>query len=121
MKRTADRKTRHARVRAKVVGTAETPRLSVFRSHQHIIVQLIDDRTGHTLIAVDDLVRKKKKESGEKKKTTPVVRAENIGQELAKRAIEKKIKTVVFDRGGYRYHGIIRAVAEGARKGGLTF
>lgn len=121
MHRQSDRKTRHARVRAKVIGTAEKPRLSVFRSNRHIIAQLIDDQKGFTLASADDISRKGMEHEKEKKKTTPVIRAEHIGQELARRALGKKIKIAVFDRGGYRYHGIIRAVAEGARKGGLKF
>lgn len=109
---------RHARVRAKVKGTAERPRLSVFRSNKHLFVQIIDDEKGHTLVSVSDL---KKTKIGTKTKFLKIKVAEKIGQEIAKKALEKGIKQVVFDRGGYAYHGRVKAVAEGARKGGLEF
>lgn len=105
---------RHRRVRAKVQGTARRPRLSVFRSNQHVWVQLIDDVAGKTLASTSDKNLKEKKES-------TVAAAEKVGKELAKQALEKKIDMAVFDRGGYKYHGIVKAVAEGARKGGLKF
>lgn len=119
MRRTTDRNVRHARVRAKIKGTAQIPRLSVFRSAKHIVVQLIDDEKGATIVFADDLQRKKEKRDG--KKMAPIARAEKVGHEIAARALDKKITQAVFDRGGYRYHGIIKAVAEGARKGGLRF
>ena len=110
---------RHARVRAKIQGTIERPRFSVFRSHRHIWVQLIDDSKGHTVISAND-----KEIYGERKKNaggiTPMAMSEKVGEAAARKALEKKIVTAVFDRGGYRYHGIIKAVAEGARRGGLT-
>ena len=99
------RKRRHARVRANVFGTAERPRLSVFRSNRYVKVQLIDDVKMKTIVAAND--RK--------------AAAEQVGKAVAKKAIEKNISAVVFDRGGYRYHGIVKNVAEGARTGGLTF
>lgn len=115
-------KRRHKRVRAKVKGTTICPRLSVFRSNKHIYVQLIDDERDQTLVAVSDLEFKNKKEkmplSGIKKKSEI---AYQIGQLIAKKALEKKIKKVIFDRDGYKYHGRIKAVAEGAREGGLSF
>lgn len=96
---------RHKRVRALVKGTSDRPRLSVFRSSKHIYVQLIDDTKGTTLFNASD-----KKSSAFK-----------IGETLAKKAIEKGIDRVVFDRGGYKYHGRIKEIAEGARQGGLKF
>ena len=103
---------RHRRIRAKVIGTKERPRLSVFRSNQHIYVQLIDDSKGQTLASFDDRKIKKGKK---------VEKAKEIGLAIAKKALEKKIKKAVFDRGGYKYHGQVKAVAEGAREGGLVF
>lgn len=106
---------RHRRVRAKVKGTLTRPRLSLFRSNKHIWAQLIDDMAGKTLLSVGDVSIKRLKQ--EKKITV----AEKVGIALAKSAREKGITTAVFDRGGYKYHGIVKAVAEGARKGGLKF
>lgn len=97
--------TRHRRVRAIIKGTKERPRLSVFRSNKYIYAQLIDDAKGATLLSA----------KGVKKA------ALKIGESLAKKALEKGIKKVVFDRGGYKYHGQVRALAEGARGGGLEF
>ena len=109
------RRKRLARVRQKVRGTSERPRLSVFRSNRHIYAQVIDDIHGKTLAQVSDL--KLTKEKG----ATLCVRAAKVGEAIGKAAIEKKIKTVVFDRGGYRYHGVVKALADGARKSGLRF
>lgn len=106
---------RHRRVRAKVKGTKECPRLSVFRSNQHISVQLINDDKKETLVSFGDFEIKKKKG------LTKVQLAKEVGRLIAKEALEKKIKKVVFDRGGYKYHGRVKAVAEGAREGGLKF
>jgi len=100
---------RHKRVRAKIFGTKEVPRLCVFRSAKHIYCQLIDDEKGRTLFAASDLELKKSKTAYE------------VGKLIAKKALEKKIKKVVFDRGGYKYHGRVKALAEGAREGGLKF
>ena len=108
---------RHKRVRSKVKGTAELPRLSVFRSNRHIFVQLIDDESGKTIAAASDVQSKKSK----KKKVTPKERASAVGELIAKIAKEKKITRVVFDRGGYTYHGLVKEVADGARRGGLAF
>jgi len=105
------KETRHRRVRAKVVGTKDKPRLSVFRSNKHIFLQLIDDRSGKTLVSESDLKLKKK--------TTKTEIAREVGKKLAESAKLKKIKNVVFDRGGYKYHGRIKAAAEGAKEGGL--
>jgi large subunit ribosomal protein L18 len=109
---------RHTRVRARVVGTHTRPRLSVFRSNRHMWVQLIDDTKGKTIVAASDREQQKK---GQKVKDKKVDVAYRIGEEIAKLAIQKKLHSVVFDRGGYKYHGMVKAVAEGARKGGLKF
>lgn len=104
---------RHRRVRAKIKGAADRPRLSVFRSHQHLWIQLIDDAAGHTIAAASDRELKAKEKKGR------VAAAALLGSLIAQKAQGKKITRAVFDRGAYRYHGIVRAVAEGARKGGL--
>ena len=117
MNRTSTRNTRHKRVRAKITGTGSRPRLSVFRSNRGVTIQLIDDTTGKTLGMVRDTAGAKAK----KKKETRQVRAERAGEKIAEIAKEKKIVSVIFDRGGYTYHGIVKAIAEGARKGGLKF
>ena len=109
---------RHRRVRAKIVGTAERPRLAVFRSAKHITTQLIDDASGTTLVAASDThvnVRSGKDES----KSMATARA--VGRELAKRAGAAGIMNVVFDRGGFAYHGRVKALAEAAREEGLRF
>jgi large subunit ribosomal protein L18 len=106
-------KIRHKRIRAKISGAKERPRLSVFRSNKHIFLQLIDDSAGKTLVSASDLKMKKK--------GTKTEIAKEVGKELAKLAKAKKIKKVVFDRGGYKYHGRVKASAEGAREGGLEF
>ena len=103
---------RHARVRAKVFGTAERPRLSVFRSNRGIFAQLIDDEKGVTVLGLSSLSLSK---------GTPVERARKCGVTLAEKAKVKKISTVVFDRGGFLYAGAVKALAEGAREGGITF
>jgi large subunit ribosomal protein L18 len=102
---------RHKRVRAKVKGDASTLRLCVFRSSSHIYAQLIDDEQGKTIVSVNDLDLKGNKSDSAKK----------VGTLLATKAKEKKIEKVVFDRGGYKYHGRVKALAEGAREGGLKF
>jgi large subunit ribosomal protein L18 len=109
----AARLRRHRRVRRRVAGTAERPRLAVFRSNRHIYAQLIDDRTGRTLAAAGTLAVQG---DGDKKAA-----AARVGAELAARARSAGIGSVVFDRGGYRYHGRVRALAEAAREGGLDF
>lgn len=106
------RKIRHKRIRAKIYGTKERPRLSVFRSNKHIFLQLIDDEKGEILVSASDLKVKKK---GTKTET-----AKMVGKELAKLAKGKKIRRVVFDSGGYKYHGRIKAALEGAREEGLV-
>jgi len=112
------RQRRHRRVRKKVFGTAERPRLNVFRSLKHIYAQLIDDDRGVTLAAASTLVPelRAKGKIGTKKDAAKVV-----GELLAQRALAVGIQQVVFDRGGYKYHGRVKALAEGARAGGLQF
>ena len=104
---------RHARVRAKIVGTAARPRLSVFRSNRGMFLQLIDDAAGKTLASASSLEVKAK---GKK-----VEISKELGKMIAEKAVAKKITAVVFDRGAYKYHGRVQAVAEGAREGGLQF
>lgn len=106
---------RQVRVRAKMFGTKDKPRLSVFKSNKYIFAQVINDQIGETLIGVSE------KELGVKEKLTKTERAKQVGVALAKKALAKKIKSVVFDRGSYLYHGRIKALAEGAREGGLKF
>jgi large subunit ribosomal protein L18 len=110
----ARRLRRRRRVRAKVQGTAERPRISVFRSNRGIFVQLVDDVAGHTLAAVNWT------ESG-LRSLKPMEQARRAGELLAERAKAAGIETAVFDRGGYRYHGRVKALAEGARESGLNF
>jgi large subunit ribosomal protein L18 len=105
---------RRRRVRAKIRGSSSRPRLSVFRSNRGVFAQLVDDETGRTVVSVswieDDL-----------RKLKPVEQAKKAGELLAKRAKDAGVETCVFDRGGYRYHGRVQALAEGAREGGLKF
>jgi large subunit ribosomal protein L18 len=112
------RKRRHQRVRKKIIGTAERPRLNVFRSLKHIYGQIIDDTQGHTLVAVSTLDPDLREQWPGLDKTA---QAKAVGQALAKRAQDKGIRKVVFDRGGYKYHGRVKALTEGSREGGLEF
>ena len=138
---------RHKRVRAKIKGIAECPRLCVFRSNKYTTAQLIDDEKAVTIVAVNDSkiklkikdkekIDKKNKDEGDERKpasakatageeeivrTGKVAKAYEVGKLIAEKALEKKIKKVVFDRGGYKYHGRTKAVAEGARDAGLEF
>ncbi len=109
---------RHARVRARIKGTSERPRLSVFRSNRFIWAQLVDDAAGKTLACATDWEKPAKGKKAVKKETR-IVRAERVGERIAAFAKEKKISALVFDRGGYAYHGRVKAVAEGARKAGI--
>jgi large subunit ribosomal protein L18 len=109
---------RHLRVRKRVYGTAERPRLSVFRSIQHIYAQIIDDDRGHTLVAASDRDPDLAAELAGKPKTA---RAGAVGQALGRKALAAGITKVVFDRGGFKYHGRVKALAEGARAAGLNF
>ena len=109
---------RHQRVRNSISGTSERPRLNVFRSLSQIYAQLIDDTAGHTLVAASSLERSLQKKSD---KLNKIDQAVLVGEELAKRARQAGIKQVVFDRGGFRFSGRVKALADGARKGGLEF
>ena len=106
---------RHERVRTKISGTAERPRLCVFRSNKNIAVQVIDDVAGNTLVAASTLDKEVKT------KASNIEAAKEVGELIAKRAIKAGIKNVVFDRGGYIYHGKVKALAEAAREAGLEF
>jgi len=145
LKKQEKRVRRHKRVRAKVFGTSSVPRLCVFRSDKHIYAQVIDDEKGKTLVSTSDQETKisknaklkastsakatadeqnlKEKKDEEKKiiRTAKIAVAYEVGRLLAEKSLNKKIKKVVFDRGGYKYHGRVKALAEGARKGGLSF
>ncbi|MFH0803685.1 MAG: 50S ribosomal protein L18 [Candidatus Tagabacteria bacterium] len=110
---------RHRRVRAKIKGTAQRPRLNVFRSNKHIFLQLIDDEKRKTLVSTGDIMPKTGKKS--RTRTAKTKSAFGAGKILAELAKKKKITSVIFDRGGYAYHGRIKAAAEGAREGGLKF
>ena len=115
IERKAERERRHARVRNKVSGTADRPRLCVFRSNSNLYAQIIDDVAGNTLVQASTLDKEVKTKLSNKEA------AKEVGSLVAKRALEKNIKEVVFDRGGYIYHGVIKELAEAAREGGLTF
>ena len=106
---------RHKRVRSKISGTRERPRLCVFRSAKHIYAQIIDDVNGKTLVSASTMEKSFTENGGNKDA------AKKVGVLVAERALEKKIDTVVFDRGGFVYHGRVQALAEGAREGGLKF
>ncbi|UII56090.1 50S ribosomal protein L18 [Cytobacillus spongiae] len=110
------RKKRHARVRAKLSGTAARPRLNVFRSSKHIYAQLIDDVNGVTIASASTLDKEISIDS-----TSNVDAAIKVGEVVAKRGVEKGVKSVVFDRGGYLYHGRVKALADAARENGLEF
>ncbi|MCL5970645.1 MAG: 50S ribosomal protein L18 [Patescibacteria group bacterium] len=113
MKKTREQR-RKIRVRSKVKGTSDQPRLSVFKSSKFIYAQIIDDKKGETILGVSE----KHLEGKEGQKTN---RAKSLGILLAKKALDRKIKKVVFDKGSYAYHGRVKALAEGAREGGLIF
>lgn len=107
LKKQEKRNKRHRRIRAKISGTAETPRLCVFRSNQYIYAQLINDEKSKIIASA--------------KGKNNMKQAKEVGKEIAKKAVEKKIEKAVFDRGGYKYHGRIKSLADGAREGGLKF
>ncbi len=122
LKKVERRLRRKKRVRKKVFGTPERPRLSVYRSLKHIYAQIIDDTRGHTLVAASSLspeIRERWEELKKEGGKTAVARA--VGELLGKKAVEAGIKKVVFDRGGFKYHGRVKALAEGARSAGLEF
>ena len=110
------RKARHARVRSKVSGTASTPRLNVFRSNSNIFAQIIDDEKAVTLVSASSIDKELKIENGGN-----IEAAAKVGELIAKRAKKAKIEKVTFDRGGYLYHGRVKALAEAARANGLEF
>jgi len=112
------REIRHRRVRRKIVGTTPRPRLCVFRSLNHIYAQVIDDSTGQTLVSMSTLDPQVRSRADGMKKSE---KAELVGALLAEKASNEGIKLVVFDRGGYKYHGRVKALAEAARKAGLEF
>ncbi len=116
--RTKVRLNKHRRIRNRFSGTAERPRLAVFRSNNHMYAQIIDDTVGHTLVSASTLQKEVK---AELEKTNNVDAAAHLGTVIAKRALEKGIKNVVFDRGGFIYQGKIKALAEAAREAGLEF
>lgn len=107
---------RHRRVRARITGTAERPRVSVFKSNKHIFVQFIDDELNKTMLSSKVVSSAKSKIKG-----TKIQKSEKIGEMLAEKAKEAGIKEAVFDRGGFKYHGRVKAVADGLRKGGIKF
>ena len=113
--RKLERQRRHKRVRAKISGTQDCPRLCVYRSNSNIYAQVIDDTKGITLVSASTLDKEVKTKKSNKEA------AKEVGTLVAKRALDKKIKTVVYDRGGYIYHGIVKELAEAAREGGLKF
>ena len=113
--RKAERERRHIRVRNKISGTAERPRLCVYRSNTNLYVQIIDDVAANTLVSASTLDKEVKTKYANKEA------AKEVGALIAKRALEKNIKDVVFDRGGYIYHGVVKELAEAARNGGLNF
>ena len=113
--RKATRERRHLRVRRKISGTAECPRLCVYRSNTNLYAQIIDDVAGNTIVSCSTLDKDVKTKHANKEA------AKEVGALVAKKAIEKNIKTVVFDRGGYIYHGVVKELAEAAREAGLEF
>ena len=113
--RKAERERRHARVRRKISGTAEVPRLAVSKSNKNIIAQIIDDTKGETLVYVSTLDKEIKTKKANKEA------AKEVGTAIAKKALAAKIDTVVFDRGGFIYHGVVKELAEAAREAGLKF
>ena len=115
------RQRRHLRVRAKVKGTASSPRLSVFRSLNHIYAQVIDDVQGQTLVSASTLDAEVKEAGAKKKKTNKMGTAQQVGSLVAKRALSQGIKQVAFDRGGFQYHGRVKVLADAARESGLKF
>ncbi|MBI4097172.1 MAG: 50S ribosomal protein L18 [Candidatus Levybacteria bacterium] len=129
MNKVTKRVRRQTRVRKKVQGTKEKPRLSVFRSNQYMYAQIIDDATGITLLSISEKKLSKAPPTGraglpagrQEAKASRLEKAKMVGLEVAKLAGEKKVKQIVFDKGRYAYHGRVKAVAEGAREGGLQF
>jgi large subunit ribosomal protein L18 len=117
--RTEHRKSLKQHIRLRITGTAERPRLTVFRSLKHVYAQIIDDAAGKTLVSVSDTSKEFKGQFEGLKGQTKLGKL--VGQLAAKKALEQNIKQVVFDRNGYLYHGVVKATADGAREGGLKF
>ena len=115
------RRRRHTRVRQKIVGTSNVPRLCVFRSLKHIYAQIIDDDAGQTLVSASTLDKDVRAELAELEGQSKMEQAKVVGRRLAEKALSKGVKKVVFDRGGYVYHGRVKALADASRKGGLVF
>ncbi len=113
--RKMERTRRHLRVRRKISGTANRPRLCIYRSNTNLYVQIIDDEAANTLVSASTLDKEIKTKHANKEA------AKELGSLIAKKALDKKIETVVFDRGGYIYHGVVKELAEAAREGGLKF
>jgi large subunit ribosomal protein L18 len=109
---------RHLRVRRKVSGTAERPRLCIHKSLKHLYAQIVDDTDGRTVCSVTTNTKARK---GEAKNLSNMAWASKLGKEMAGRAVEKGVGAVIFDRGGYRYHGVVKAFADAVREGGLKF
>lgn len=118
MNKHAQRISRHIRVRTKVSGTEKKPRLSVFRSNQHIYAQIIDDSSAKTLVSASS---QKVAPNPKDEKSKKISASYLVGIEIAKKALNLKIKNIIFDRGGYKFHGRVKSLAEGAREGGLVF
>ena len=116
--REAARRKRHARIRRKVFGTQDRPRLNIFRSLEHIYVQVIDDWAGHTLVSASTIDSDVRSQIDDLSK---IEQAEVVGRVVAERALDQGIEKVVLDRGGYKYHGRVKALAEAAREKGLKF
>ncbi|MBS3783046.1 MAG: 50S ribosomal protein L18 [Anaerolineae bacterium] len=116
--REAARRRRHARIRRKVFGTQDRPRLNIFRSLEHIYVQIIDDWAGHTLVSASTIDSEVKEKLDDLSKSE---QARIVGEIVAERALDRGIEKVVLDRGGYKYHGRVKALAEAAREKGLKF
>jgi large subunit ribosomal protein L18 len=118
VKKEVARKRRHKRIRKKVLGTAERPRFAIFRSSNHIYAQIINDDAGHTIISASTLDKELVSHEGHKGNRDA---AKLVGEVLARKALDKGVKKVVFDRGGFLFHGRVKSLAEGARGGGLEF
>jgi len=118
-KKIQSRDRRRKQIRKKISGTAEQPRLSIYRSLNHIYAQLIDDFNQKSILTVSDLTKEVRAELNEK--STKTEKSKVVGKIVAKKALENNIETVVFDRGGYRYHGRVKTLAESAREAGLKF
>src|SRR5690606_17425571 len=113
------RQKRHLRIRKKIQGTAERPRLTVYKSLKHLYVQLLDDQAGRTIMSATTNTKANK--AAGKKSFANVVSAQELGKQLAEKAKSSGVEQVVFDRSGYRYHGVVKAVADAAREAGLKF